>query len=691
MKRILLLLLFISSFGFAQSSGITYQAVIYNPAGEELPGADNPYAPLVNQDICLQFGIVDASGSVEYQEEVQVTTDAFGMVNLLIGTNTQTGGYAADFAGIQWTADAKFLVVDLDIKGTCNNFEELSNQPFTYVPFAYYSPASDVPGPEGPPGPAGPQGEPGPAGADGQDGVDGQDGAVGATGPQGPQGEQGPAGEDGEVAIKTLINTSDEAAGDNCANGGVKIEVGEDTNADGILDTDEVDDSLTRYVCNGADGEDGSGSGIGNFTGENLVPEDIIILGPQSGSGFTENYNYTVPEGKYGKISSILPIGADSGNGNAYIYSSLYSFNYNNELVNLGGSIDWYEDYEKTFKSAIYLPENSSISDITVGIEYLIIEIYSMYNFSPKMITSEQTVPDGKKWKVTNILSSGFTGPPPPGGRSHSILINPEYSGSPAQIPGSVLSGASRSNISNTINSFINDAFWIPEGTTLAPGLNTYAVNVLEFDSSQSSSGGGSGSGIGVGGAAPFLTLTAVEMGISEASILDGLDSSVELVPIDNYTYSIGIYDRLPFDPDYGLGSWFTEDNLSLYPHWRKFKIEGLQLAEGQQILFKHLTDTNGNFESDFFPRTSLLTPELDQDGNVFFYIYSDWDRYYTNNIFASVDIENYPFSEENGLKVLYMYSTNQYSQWSRLNSFEIFYPSGNSLVSSGIIFDITN
>ena len=140
MKRFLLFLLFVSSLGFAQSSGITYQAVIYNPSGEELPGVDNPYAPLTNQDICLQFGIIDASGSVEYQEEVQVTTDAFGMVNLLIGTNTQTGGYAADFAGIQWTADAKFLKVDLDIKGSCTDFEELSNQPFTYVPFAYYSP-----------------------------------------------------------------------------------------------------------------------------------------------------------------------------------------------------------------------------------------------------------------------------------------------------------------------------------------------------------------------------------------------------------------------------------------------------------------------------------------------------------------------------------------------------------------------
>jgi hypothetical protein len=273
MKRFLLLLLFVSSISFAQSSGITYQAVIYNPNGEELPGVDNPYAPLTNQDICLQFGIVDASGNVEYQEQVQVTTDPFGMVNLLIGTNTQTGGYTADFAGIQWTADAKFLKVDLDIKGTCTDFEELSNQPFTYVPFAYYSPASDVPGPEGPPGPAGPQGEPGPAGADGQDGVDGATGPAGPSGPagpagpQGPQGEQGPAGEDGDVAVKTLINTSDEAAGDNCANGGVKIEVGEDTNADGILDTDEVDDSLTRYVCNGVDGEDGQDGVSGGLNG----------------------------------------------------------------------------------------------------------------------------------------------------------------------------------------------------------------------------------------------------------------------------------------------------------------------------------------------------------------------------------------------------------------------------------------
>ena len=208
MKRLLLLLLLISSYCFSQSSGITYQAVIYNPNGEELPGVDNPYAPLVNQSICLQFGIIAADGTIEYQEQTQVTTDAFGMVNLLIGTSTQTGGFAQGFTGIEWSADAKFLKVDLDTRGNCVSFEELSNQPFTYVPFAYYSPASDIPGPQGEQGEQGPQGEQGTTGETGPQGEQGEvgpqgeqgeQGTTGATGPQGAQGETGPQGQDGAV------------------------------------------------------------------------------------------------------------------------------------------------------------------------------------------------------------------------------------------------------------------------------------------------------------------------------------------------------------------------------------------------------------------------------------------------------------------------------------------------------------
>ena len=261
MKKLFILLLFISSLGFSQSSGITYQAVIYNPNGEELPGVDNPYAPLTNQDVCLQFGIIDADGNVEYQEEVQVTTDAFGMVNLLIGTNTQTGGSAADFAGVEWSADAKFLKVDLDIRGSCSNFEELSNQPFTYVPFAYYSPASETPGPEGPPGPAGAAGPAGPAGAAGPTGQTGPAGASGPTGPAGPAGEQGIAGLDGGESLQNLIQTSVESAGTNCTNGGVLIESGIDSNANGSLDPAEVTSS--EYVCNGLLPD---GDAVGNTT-----------------------------------------------------------------------------------------------------------------------------------------------------------------------------------------------------------------------------------------------------------------------------------------------------------------------------------------------------------------------------------------------------------------------------------------
>jgi hypothetical protein len=139
MKRFLHLLLFVTSLSFAQNNGITYQAIIYNPDGEELPGVNNPYAPIFNQSICLQFGIVDADGNLEYQEQANVITDDFGMVNLIIGTYPLSAGYASSFSEIQWSSDSKFLVVDLDIKGNCTDFVEISNQPLSYVPFALYA------------------------------------------------------------------------------------------------------------------------------------------------------------------------------------------------------------------------------------------------------------------------------------------------------------------------------------------------------------------------------------------------------------------------------------------------------------------------------------------------------------------------------------------------------------------------
>ncbi len=198
MKKIFtLLLLLVASIGLSQNSGITYQAVIYGPNGQQLPGANNQQYILANKTICLRFSIIDQTGTVEYQETIVTTTDKFGMVNLLIGTGNQVSGYAPNFAGIVWNANTKSLKVELDPSQNCQNFTQISNNPFTYVPFAYFSANPGLPGPTGPAGPvgpAGPQGVQGIAGATGPQGIPGSNGLNGAPGAQGPQGIQGVQG-----------------------------------------------------------------------------------------------------------------------------------------------------------------------------------------------------------------------------------------------------------------------------------------------------------------------------------------------------------------------------------------------------------------------------------------------------------------------------------------------------------------
>ena len=283
MKKYLLLFTFLT-FGitFSQvNSGITYQAVIYNPEGEELPGQDNMYAPVTEQMVCLRFSFIDSENGLEYQENVITATDVFGMVNLIIGNDIQIGGYAEGFGGILWDGSPKNLIVEVDVKGTCTELVQISNEPFTYVPFAFYSANPGNPGPAGPAGPAGPDGEQGNQGVAGPPGSSGPAGPAGPPGPQGEAGEQGPQGEqglpgesggDGTTGFNSLINTSDEPIGDNCEFGGIKIEVGLDSNSNGTLDNDEVDASQTRYICNGGDGDDGqNGSGGFDFLNPTII------------------------------------------------------------------------------------------------------------------------------------------------------------------------------------------------------------------------------------------------------------------------------------------------------------------------------------------------------------------------------------------------------------------------------------
>lgn len=221
------ILLFFTFFSNAQT-GITYQAVILNPKGEELPGVDNNRSPLANETVCLRFKIYNNANQLEYQETMVTTTDEFGMVNVIIGIGTYTGGTATSIGAVTWDGTPKNLVVEVDTTGMCTNFIQISNQPFTYVPYAFYAVNSGTPGTPGPIGATGAQGLQGPSGINGTNGVNGIDGK------------------------NTLINTTIEPPGANCTSGGVKMKYGLDINSNGTLDSNEINNSLTKYVCNGA-------------------------------------------------------------------------------------------------------------------------------------------------------------------------------------------------------------------------------------------------------------------------------------------------------------------------------------------------------------------------------------------------------------------------------------------------------
>lgn len=119
----------------------------------------------------------------------------------------------------------------------------------------------------------------------GMDGVDGSNGMDGTDGTNGMDGADG---------TSYVIRTAIEAAGANCAEGGIAVEVGPDTNGNGALDDEEV--SSTEYVCNGANGADGlaGADGVSHLVatadepaGPNCADGGIVVTsGPDTdGSG----------------------------------------------------------------------------------------------------------------------------------------------------------------------------------------------------------------------------------------------------------------------------------------------------------------------------------------------------------------------------------------------------------------------
>ena len=162
----------------------------------------------------------------------------------------------------------------------------------------------------------GAQGQQGPAG---NDGADGQDGANGVD------------GIDGSTA---LIATSNEPAGNNCSNGGVKIEAGVDDNGNGQLDSNEVDS--TQYIC------DGGSSATTMLTSYSTPPTSmgcdiggsVIAHGLDNGDGSGTAANGQLEPGEVDYSTTFCTINILSMfDINPYSHSSPYFLTaFNNEL-----------------------------------------------------------------------------------------------------------------------------------------------------------------------------------------------------------------------------------------------------------------------------------------------------------------------------------------------------------------------
>ncbi|MBT0586597.1 alkaline phosphatase [Alteromonas oceanisediminis] len=78
--------------------------------------------------------------------------------------------------------------------------------------------------------------------------LEGDDGEDGAPGQAGAPGQDGSPGQDGAAGLQSLTMQTALAVGDlNCPNSGVQFDSGLDVNGDGMLSSDEIDD--TNYVC----------------------------------------------------------------------------------------------------------------------------------------------------------------------------------------------------------------------------------------------------------------------------------------------------------------------------------------------------------------------------------------------------------------------------------------------------------
>ena len=133
MKRILLTLVTVTALTlglFAQSpEGFKYQAVVRDASSN--PMTDKA----VGMQLTIQQGAI--GGTAVYTETFAPTTNAYGLVNLEIGTGTSTD----DFSAIDWSNGPYFIETAADVTGG-TSYTVMGTSQLMSVPYALYAKTS---------------------------------------------------------------------------------------------------------------------------------------------------------------------------------------------------------------------------------------------------------------------------------------------------------------------------------------------------------------------------------------------------------------------------------------------------------------------------------------------------------------------------------------------------------------------
>ena len=107
-------------------TGFSYQAVLRDGDGKVF----------VNQAVQLRISLTGTTGTpVHYSEMHSLTTNGFGLVNLVIGQGDQVQGVLTQ---VPWDTDQVMLKLEVKV-GTSGSFLDLGLQPIQAVPYALYA------------------------------------------------------------------------------------------------------------------------------------------------------------------------------------------------------------------------------------------------------------------------------------------------------------------------------------------------------------------------------------------------------------------------------------------------------------------------------------------------------------------------------------------------------------------------